>query len=131
VKRRKTDTEIYLKRSLVPNVRRTQSENNVQSRLISLEPLPSSSMKSKTPDDRGVMDWDEQPSSPGFFKEDPLGTPGRRNSAVCLSDDLRTTFPAPSSEDYNSWEAGVSAEEMQKLGRELVGFGGGTFLSRL
>jgi hypothetical protein len=76
------------------------------------------------------MDWDKQPSSPGFFK-DPLRTPGRRNSAVCLLDDLCTTFPAPSSEDYKSWEAGVSAEEMQKLRRELVGFGGGTSLSHL
>lgn len=90
-------------------------------------------MKNEKPDTascREAVDWKERPSSPDIYGdlEDSSYKPGRRNSHVSLSDNLRTASPALSSEDYNSWEAAVSADEMQQLQRELVGFDGGTSL---
>jgi hypothetical protein len=128
VKRRKIDSEVYLESISVRNIQKSQSDDG-------REPWPTSlgsdsmlfsyvsSEKQNIASRRTVPDCVQGASTTEFSREDPPCTPARRNGGVFLRDDLLTRSPTSSSEDYNSWEAGISMEEMRMLQRELVGSG--------
>jgi len=95
------------------NFRKTQSEGDLEpcSSLVGLESVSPSPMNSSETEHavsrRMVSHWVKGQSSPDSPRDAP-----------------RDAFePDLHSEDYNSWEAGVSVEEMRNLQREFVGYG--------
>lgn len=91
---------------------------------LTLKPVSSSPTDTATQDTparkrKMVAEWVERPASRFFNEEHLPTTPGPSNRSAGDLDEHYSRPMSPSSEDYNTWEAGLSLEGIREMQQEL------------